>query len=245
MIDDWMKDYKPSPPLIGVEITAESLIEEQRRSKMEVIKSGSRSYVVESDFVHEGLRCVVIFGSAGHRCGYVGVPKGHPLFGKKYDDKFLDYADIREQEIGKRGVIPVICASPGGGNKVSPDVYFNVHGSITYSGASSGKNKAEEVCYYPVKSDLWWWGFDAAHFDDAPDYKRALDYGLIIQRDYILLRRYTPDGEIRNKEYMEQECRSLADQFNVWAKKNLGQLCIKLIKQIDDAREALHEQGNV
>ena len=47
------------------------------------------SYIVESDFICEGLRCVVVFGDLGHRCGYVGVPKGNPLHGKDYFDPAL------------------------------------------------------------------------------------------------------------------------------------------------------------
>ena len=42
------------------------------------------SYKVERDWHHEGLRCVVVLADLGHRCGYVGVPKSHPLYGKGY-----------------------------------------------------------------------------------------------------------------------------------------------------------------
>ena len=41
---------------------------------------------VESEFEHEGLKCVVLMTNIGHRCGYVGVSEAHPLFGKDYDD---------------------------------------------------------------------------------------------------------------------------------------------------------------
>jgi hypothetical protein len=33
-----------------------------------------------------GLKAHVIATSMGHRCGYVSVPAGHPMFGKHYDD---------------------------------------------------------------------------------------------------------------------------------------------------------------
>ena len=50
---------------------------------------------VESDFEHEGLRCVVVKQPMGHRCGYVGVPKGHDLYGKDaFDTKDESLWDI-------------------------------------------------------------------------------------------------------------------------------------------------------
>ena len=37
-----------------------------------------------------GLKAVVIAHDMGHRCGYVGVPEGHPMYGKHYDDVDVD-----------------------------------------------------------------------------------------------------------------------------------------------------------
>lgn len=37
-----------------------------------------------------GLLCRIIFGPFGNYNGYVGVPKGHPLFGKDYSE--VDHA---------------------------------------------------------------------------------------------------------------------------------------------------------
>jgi len=56
-----------------------------------------------------GLPIVVVVNPMGFRCGYVGVPKGHPLYG----------ADLGDP-------IPFLKASPGS--------YFEVHGGITYAG---------------------------------------------------------------------------------------------------------------
>ena len=41
------------------------------------------------------------------------------------------------------------------------DLYFNVHGSLTYSGDNDGT--------YPVESNLWWLGFDCGHYGDGRD----------------------------------------------------------------------------
>ena len=37
-----------------------------------------------------GLKAQVCATPMGHRCGYVGVPEGHPLYGKHYDDVDVD-----------------------------------------------------------------------------------------------------------------------------------------------------------
>lgn len=43
-------------------------------------------YVVEKVFAHKNLLCCVDMMDLGHRCGYVGVPKGHKFYGKDYMD---------------------------------------------------------------------------------------------------------------------------------------------------------------
>ena len=41
-----------------------------------------------------GLPCVALrHQSMGHFCGYVGVPEGHPCFGKEYDDVYEYVSD--------------------------------------------------------------------------------------------------------------------------------------------------------
>ena len=43
-------------------------------------------FKLEKEFESNGLKCAVLFMSIGHRCGYVGVPIGHSLFGLQYMD---------------------------------------------------------------------------------------------------------------------------------------------------------------
>lgn len=142
-----------------------------------------KRYIIESDFTYEGLRCVVIFQGLGHRCGYVGVPKGHELYGMDYDDVY---------------------------NKIDADV----HGGLTYAGGSSD---------YPVESDLWWIGFDCAHYMDGKDLELAKEYfkdndSLVrqIEMTIEIEEQYpTFDREqVRSLEYVEYECRNLVDQIN-------------------------------
>ena len=44
-----------------------------------------RSKKIEKDFMVGNLRCLVIGLSGGWRCGYVGIPKEHPLYAIDYD----------------------------------------------------------------------------------------------------------------------------------------------------------------
>ena len=43
-----------------------------------------KRYIVEEEFEYEDYKCVVILQRLGHRCGYVGIPPGHPAFGLDY-----------------------------------------------------------------------------------------------------------------------------------------------------------------
>lgn len=168
-------------------------------------------YKVESDFTYKGYRCVVIFGDMGHRCGYVGIKPGHPLYKKEFTD-YLDIlkSELDGEEIGNRGIMPIFFAAFDDDDRIRMDVYFNVHGGLTYSGDNNGT--------YPVESNLWWLGFDCGHYGDAKDLDLVEKYWgnieriqrrLEIEREY----RYDLDFPVRSKEYVEEECRSLVDQI--------------------------------
>lgn len=169
------------------------------------------SYKVESEFEHEGLKCVVAMMSAGHRCGYVGIPKEHPLYGKNYSDKseYLFMKDIEDEPLGKRSPISLLgMAFSEMSDNARIGYYFDVHGGITYAG---GQN-------YPVESDLWWFGFDCAHCGDGKDLDKALEYG-IIDADYYnriseIDRQFPTYGVVRSLEYCGDECKNLARQLS-------------------------------
>ena len=169
----------------------------------------SKRYVVESDFEHNGLRCVVTFCVSGHRCGYVGVPKSHILYGKDY----MDYLDIKKEdckELEVSGVLQLVGAVLDEDERINIETYFNCHGGITYS---SNKENSD----YPVESDLWWFGFDCAHYEDGKDLDLALKY-FPDSAEQILLTKsvemmYPVDEEVRSLEYVKESCKFLADQF--------------------------------
>lgn len=167
---------------------------------------------VEKDFYCEGYRCVVVMTSMCHRCGYVGIPKGHYLYKKDYIDKCLLFSDIANEGQDKRGIIPFIRHFIMDESKlVPPDVYFNVHGSITYAASDNE---------YPVenKNSLWFFGFDCGHAGDKKSPKDAYAYGLITDKQlkYFLDldSKYSIENEEeRTADYVEQECISLAKQL--------------------------------
>lgn len=136
-----------------------------------------KGYVIEKEFEHKGLKCVVLLLAIGHRCGYVGVPKEHPLY----------------------NVDEMNCLSD-----------FSCHGGLTYSGG--GENSS-----YPISSDLWWFGFDCAHCADEPDWNSTLkafpeQYKQIYQQKMIG-KMFHSEGKIRTTEYVENECKALAEQL--------------------------------
>ena len=168
-------------------------------------------YKVENDFTYKGYRCVVIFTEMGYRCGYVGVPLGHPLYKKEFCDHLdIPKSELDDEELGKRGVLSLFSAVCDDDDRIKMDLYFNVHGSLTYSGDNDGT--------YPVESNLWWLGFDCGHYGDGTDLDLVEKYwgdDPKIQHRIELEKEYpTREGyPIRSKEYVEQECMSLVDQI--------------------------------
>jgi hypothetical protein len=90
--------------------------------------------------------------------------------------------------------------------------YFEVHGGVTFF---------QEP--HLIKSDCGdkWIGFDAGHGYDIHDVEKALLYfgddnenlKYIKERDWPNLFLREPAAQIRNFEYMENECKSLIDQI--------------------------------
>jgi len=157
------------------------------------------SFTIERDWTTKaGFRAVVMMGGMGHRCGYVGVPSGHPLHGVEYGADCAALVFPENESIGKRGIIPLLCAN----GEARPDVVFNVHGGLTYSVGNGA---------YPVESDLWWFGFDCSHAGDAP----SPEYCAKLRESYpdqsFMWR--DRDGTHRSLAYCVEECELLAQQF--------------------------------
>lgn len=167
-------------------------------------------YVVEREFEHAGYKCVVIFGSIGHRCGYVGIPKNHPLYGKDYSD----YLEIKKADVGDRevsGIFPLLGACLDEDERICIEAYFQCHGGITFS--DGGVNSD-----YPINSDLWWFGFDCGHAGDKPDFEYAIEK-FPKHINELRIRKQIDDlypiegGIVRTEEYVADECKKLAEQL--------------------------------
>ena len=161
------------------------------------------AHKIERDFTAHGLRCVVLAVNLGHRCGYVGVPKGHKLYGLDCSDRSpllkAAWDSVKEGPIGKRSILPVILSAAD--ELPRADVVFDVHGSLTYS---DGDAK------YPVESDgLWWFGFDCEHSGDLKDESIMDENYIALERKYSFAR----VGVVRTEEYVAAECERLAEQL--------------------------------
>ncbi len=168
-------------------------------------------YIVESDFMYENHRCIVVFGTHGFRCGYVGVDENSPLYGMEATDCVeVDLDEFKKQPIGKRGVFPLLAfAFREEKNGIPLSAYFDVHGGLTYA---DGNFK------YPVKSVLWWFGFDCGHCDDGVDIaaaKRIWKDNQAIFDSISILEKYNAyeNFPVRSKEYCEEECKNLVHQI--------------------------------
>ena len=104
-----------------------------------------KRYIVEREFEHVGYKCVVIFGNMAHRCGYVGIPKNHTLYGKNYDYHLeIKKSDIWGREVS--GIFPLLGAYIDEDERIRIEAYFQCHGGISYSGGGTNSN-------YPINSE--------------------------------------------------------------------------------------------
>ncbi len=87
--------------------------------------------------------------------GYVGVPKGHPLYGKEYSEILplnIDQSLLQtpEQLQENKGIIPTFLSMFGDEDFGKSIAYqFNVHGGITYAGYAYWDVKEIEKPIHP------------------------------------------------------------------------------------------------
>lgn len=130
--------------------------------------------LIEKEWTANGLKCVVARmvwgGDPKHRCGYVGVTGKHPLFEADYSQAVKK--PIPSGPIGKRGIIPVFFMAGKTDEGVPLDVYFDVHGGLTYSRLT----KPGDTYPCHVEEPTWFFGFDCAHSGDDFDGGQSLEY---------------------------------------------------------------------
>lgn len=118
--------------------------------------------------------------------------------------------DLENKEMGKRSVISLLGQAYDDTDKVRLETYFDVHGSLTYS--SGGENSK-----YPIESDLWWFGFDCAHYGDGKDlqlaYEKFPQHRASIEYSMRAEEMFSIGGILRTEEYVAEESKRLAEQL--------------------------------
>jgi hypothetical protein len=117
-------------------------------------------------FTHAGLVCMLKEGPRipGRRRalnGYVLIPEGHPLHGRRYNEPIPALEPILQKYLSgdtdgsawqPPGVGAKVTVLVSGGPKPTMECVFAVHGGITFSGT-----------FHP--DPAWWIGFDTCHHD--------------------------------------------------------------------------------
>jgi hypothetical protein len=143
-----------------------------------------------------GLNCAIIRNPVvGNLCGYVAVEPGHPLHGKKYNDRIALPPVIGEREIvmGRDvGIISMLCDAfdHSQDGMVSVGVVLPAHGGITFSAGDT--------------DDFWWFGFDCAHLDDMAPGVVAMSKSIGIEHPAM------EHGTYRDYDYVEGHVTRLA-----------------------------------
>lgn len=161
---------------------------------------GEGSWVDEPDrmdFEAYGLPCLLLRQlTSGHWCGYVAVHPGHPLHGVHYDD------------------VPEHCSAHGGltfSDSCEQEKDNNAFSSYLRQsektwGYTIGDPKKASICHDVASGEpdnVWWFGFDAAHFMDVrPGINMVL-------RPYGGAWSDVPET-YKDISYMRRECENLA-----------------------------------
>lgn len=154
-----------------------------------------------------GLLAMVLMTNQGHRCGYVGVPKGHPLYGVGYDQETVALKPIpSDTPAGQRSPFTLMSMVLKGRIPQSPEMAFDVHGGLTFAGTMD--HSAIKVSV--GGEGLWWFGYDCAHFMDAlsPEYQAQMKERYS-DRPFM----WGNQGVHRTREFCKDQCVSLAEQI--------------------------------
>jgi hypothetical protein len=176
---------------------------------------------------HTGLPCLIVRNPMGALCGYVGVPKDHPAYGRHYDQVDADVHGGLTFSGHCRDTSPVeyqaqLAAMP----KVREQAEKHPKGdaarilkeweSVMHSyEAWLEKARSRSICHLvdPEESDdVWWLGFDCGHaYDLAP--------GMIAQMRELGVASWRADSTdvYRTIEYVKDQIADLAQQLKEMA----------------------------
>lgn len=142
------------------------------------------SFEIEKNWIADaGYRAVAARIRNSHLCGYVGIPKEHPLYEMPYSKRLAKsfWQEIVDRPFRGSSIDMLLASHDYKNGELGPTLsyYIDVHGGVTYSGGNDT---------YPIEdSGLWWFGFDCGHFGDSP--------------------------EVQDLNYVVKECESMAKQL--------------------------------
>lgn len=144
---------------------------------------GPGPWVGEPDRIewrYRGLPCLMRRSRLGAWCGYVAVPPGHPWHGRGLD---LD---------------------------------VSVHGGLTFAEPCMedfvGSGDAGPICHVPLAGepdDVWWLGFDCAHFTDIVPHLFQAEKKF---RPVLAFADCDFNETYRDVSYVQRACECLGDQ---------------------------------
>lgn len=129
---------------------------------------------------------------SGALCGYVGVPFGHPWWGKNYSDSVPSTPEqlAAPVDTDKISLISLMCMAGKGLEQIQIDCTVSVHGGLTYS-ARGWRGAGENARF-------WYFGFDCAHYRDlSPAYDSM----------------FSSEGNYRDIEFVKDEVAALSLQL--------------------------------
>ena len=144
-----------------------------------------KSYIIEKEWISNGLKCIVVFQRGGYRCGYVEIPQTHPLFGKYYNNYINDSTNVEIKD------------------------FFNVHGGITFSEEFS-EQSANHNWFFGFDCAHWNDKFD---FDLAEKYFPEEKTLYSILKSTSTNSTSEKDCSIKTLDYVVEQCESLAKQL--------------------------------
>ncbi len=156
-----------------------------------------------------GLPCLIVRQrEAGHLCGYVGVPKSHPLHGKPERQLIAVTDAMRDVEYDQQttSIFALLGQAVRGDDQtISLDCLCQCHGGLTFAASCQpSEDESIGICHVaetPEEDGVWWFGFDCAHCDDLSYFTKPE------------LSRISREGIYRDFEYVAADCASLARQL--------------------------------
>lgn len=123
------------------------------------------------------LPCLVVRSDYGHLCGYVGIAAEHPLYGMGYNE-----------------FIPEWCTCPGNHDGLNfdcdstPGERLPAHHGLTYAGVGDPDETLSHIVFKmeggPLR-DVWYFGFDCAHYTDLQPEMARMYPGLVSGRGAV------------------------------------------------------------